>query len=268
MAEGPLVHSIARRLDRVLSGRVVDVEFSAAKLADAAAALSGRRLERVEAWGKQFRIRFPEDRVLLVHLLMWGTWRVYRRGAEWDRPAEKARVVLRSDEYECVVFGAPVVQVMGAAELESSRWGGLGPDPLRDDWDEAEFFRRLDTDPLRQIGEVIMDQHVLAGVGNMLRVEILWRCGLHPERTIGSLGDDDRRALLDWTIELMRRWLARVHGKKDWLKIYRRSGKPCPRCGCAIEFSRQASRVTYHCPRCQPERGGAPPARTQHLFLP
>ena len=146
--------------------------------------------------------------------------------------------------------------------------GMRGPDPLRDDWDEEEFRRRLQTKRDREIGEVIMDQRVIAGVGNMLRVEILWRCGIHPERKVRELDDDEVSCLLDWTIELMRRWLNRRGRAKPWLKIYRKSKKPCPRCGTMVEFSRQGGRVTYHCPECQPRKGGRPPGRTPNLFLP
>jgi endonuclease-8 len=267
MAEGPLVHRIARGLRRVLEGRRVEVEFAGERLEREQAELSGRVMEHVEAWGKQFRFHFQGRRVLLVHLLMWGSWRTYRRGAEWDKDPGRARVVLRTEEHECVAFSAPVVQVMSPEDLEESQWGGLGPDPLREDWDEEEFRRRLHAARDREIGEVILDQRVLAGVGNMLRVEILWRCGIHPERKVRGLDEAERSCLLDWTLELMRRWLARGRAR-GWLKVYRRSTHPCPRCGTEIEFSRQAGRVTYHCPRCQPRGGAGGAGRTQNLFLP
>jgi endonuclease-8 len=267
MAEGPLVHRIARGLARVLEDRRVGVEFAGDRLAAEQEELTRRRIHRVEAWGKQFRFHFEGGRLLLVHLLMWGSWRTYLRGADWDKDPEKARVILRTDEHECVAFSAPVVQVMGVHEIEDSRWGGLGPDPLRDDWDEGEFRRRLQAARDREIGEVILNQRVIAGVGNMLRVEILWRCGIHPERKVGKLAEEEVSCLLDWTLELMRRWLSRGR-TRPWLKIYRKSTHPCPRCGTTIEFSRQSGRVTYHCPDCQPRHGGRPPGRTQNLFLP
>jgi endonuclease-8 len=268
MAEGPLVHRIARGLARVLEGRAAGVEFAGDRLAEEQKELTGRVVERVEARGKQFRFHFEGGRLLLVHLLMWGSWRTYRRGAEWDKDPNKARVVLRTETHECVAFSAPVVQVMGVHELQESKWGGLGPDPLCEDWDEQEFRRRLRAARDHEIGEVIMDQRVIAGVGNMLRVEILWRCGIHPERKVREMNGNEIDCLLDWTIELMRRWLNRGGRAKPWLKIYRKSKQPCPRCGAMIAFSRQAGRVTYHCPECQPRKGGRPPGRTQNLFLP
>jgi endonuclease-8 len=253
LAEGPLVHYWARRLHRTLAGSEVTVAFGIERLRDAGESFDGAAVDRVDAHGKQFHIHFEDGRVILVHLLMWGSWRIYRRGAQWNKSRDKMRLCIRTDTHEAVAFSAPVVQVLQSSELaDHPRWGGLGPDPLRGDFDEEELFRRLDADPSREIGEVIMDQRVIAGVGNMLRNEILFGAGVAPERTVGSLTGEERQRILGWTRDLMNRWLGEIgRRKKGWLRIYRRSGKPCPECGAPIQFARQARRITYWCPRCQ-----------------
>lgn len=104
MAEGPLVHHYANRLRRVLKGKEVRVEFGIKRLKELEPSLEGLRVHEVEAYGKQFRIHFPEDRVLLVPLMMWGSWRILRNGEDWDKPREQARLVLRTPSHDVVAF--------------------------------------------------------------------------------------------------------------------------------------------------------------------
>ncbi|UCD58719.1 MAG: Fpg/Nei family DNA glycosylase [Candidatus Hydrogenedentota bacterium] len=254
MAEGPVVHYYSRMLAKALKGRQVDIELGVRKLKAVEPSLRGIRITDVSPHGKQFRIRFSDGRILLVHLMMWGSWRIYRKGAKWDKPYQRARVILRTDGHEAVAFSAPVVRVLTKAELENEpRWGNLGPDPLRTDFSEEEFFRRLDKHPEREIGEVIMDQQVLAGIGNILKNEILFRAHVHPGRLVSKLSTNEKQEILRWAKTLSRTWLEEIGKRKrnSWISIYRKSGKPCPDCGHPIQFFRQAGRVTYACPTCQ-----------------
>ncbi len=252
MAEGPVVHYYAEQLGVALEGHPVRVQFGVSRLKPLEPLFDGVCVDRVEAHGKQFRIHFPDGNLLLVHLLMWGSWRIYRSGAEWDKPADLARVVLRTKDHEAVAFSAPIVQVMTEDELaENPRWSNLGPDPLREDFSADEFWRRLDARPGRRIGEAILDQSVLAGVGNILRNEILFRSHIRPAARVRELSNSQRADLLHWTLELCERWLNDIHHQRDWIRVYRRAGRPCPRCGTSIEFSRQGGRITYTCPKCQ-----------------
>jgi endonuclease-8 len=194
-----------------------------------------------------------DGRVILVHLLMWGSWHFYRPGASWDKPRSRARLIIRSGEWEAVAFSAPVIEVLQDGEpAHHPRWGGLGPDPLREDFDQAEVLRRLDRRPDREIGPAILDQTVIAGIGNILKSEILSRAGVHPKRRVGGLSADQKQAILRCSVELCERWLRQKGRRQRWRKVYRRSGRPCPQCETPIEFFRQAGRITYACPTCQP----------------
>ena len=256
MAEGPLVHHYADRLDEVLAGRNVEVEFGIKRLKDRGSEFARARLDRVEAWGKQFHIYFSDGRVILVHLLMWGSWEVYGRGESWDKSREQARLILHTEDRVAVCFSAPIIEILDDGDVDGHpRRGGLGPDPLRDDFDREEALRRVRDEAERPIGPVLLDQTVMAGVGNILKNEILFHAGVHPKRTVDELSSEELEVILDWTIELCERWLNDMGSGRDWQRVYRRSGRPCPECGTEIEFFRQKDRVTYACPCCQPLAG-------------
>jgi endonuclease-8 len=252
MAEGPLVHYNARQLRRALRGKMAGIEFGVAKLKQYEPSLQRVRIKDVEAYGKQFRIRLAGGRVILVHLMMWGSWRIYRRGETWERPRQRARLVLRTTTHEAVAYSAPVVRLLSEEDLGAdSKWGALGPDPLRRDFSQKEFLRRLEAEPKREIGEALLDQKIVSGIGNILRIEILFRARIHPHRKVGDLSQAEIRRLLGWILRLMRRWLADIGGEITWLRIYRQRSKPCPRCGGRIEFFKQGGRITYACSECQ-----------------
>jgi endonuclease-8 len=255
VAEGPLVHTLARQLRRALKGRRVRVEFGVKALKPSEASLDGGRVRDVEAYGKQFRIILGDGRIVLVHLMMWGWWRIYKKGEKWERPPERARLVLRTPDREVVAFSAPVVRLFAKGELDSDpTWGNLGPDPLRKDFSKAEFLRRLDAQAVREIGDVILDQRVISGVGNILKIEILFGSRIHPRRRVKSLTLKEKNALLAWTFKLMNKWDKERGNEEEWIRIYRKGAHPCPRCGGKIAYFRQGGRITYACPRCQPSR--------------
>jgi len=252
MAEGPLVHHYANRLRRVVKGKEVRVEFGIRKLKQFEPSLEGLRVQDVEAHGKQFRIHFPDNRVLLVHLMMWGSWRIYRNGEGWDKPPERARLIFRTPTHDVVAFSTPIVWLLTKPELEEdSKWRSLGPDPLRPDFSVKEFFRLLETQATREIGEILLDQQVISGIGNILRVEILFQSRIHPRGSVGSLSENERHEIVRWVLKLTETWMKNMSKKVDWISVYRKSGKPCFCCGSLIEFFRQAGRITYACSKCQ-----------------
>jgi len=257
MAEGPVVHHYANQLRRVLKGKEVRVKFSIRKLKQFEPALEGLRVQGVEAHGKQLRIYFPNNQVLLVHLMMWGSWRIYRKGEAWDKPYQRARLILHTTTHEVVAFYTPVVQLFTQSELERDpKWGNVGPDPLRPDFSPKEFFSLLEKQSSREIGETLLDQRVISGIGNILRIEILFQSGIHPRRMVRSLLGDEKHELLRWILKLPMTWMKEIGKKANWIHIYRKSSKPCLRCGALIEFFRQAGRITYACPKCQRLSGG------------
>jgi endonuclease-8 len=203
--------------------------------------------------------------------MMWGWWRIYRKGEAWDRPAERARVVLRTRTREVVAFSAPVVRLFTARELAADPvWGQLGPDPLRRDFSAREFFLRLAAEGEREVGEALLDQHVVAGVGNIIKIELLFGAGIHPRRRVASLSAAERQRLLTWMMRLMRKWLKERGNEDTWIRIYRKSSRPCPRCGGKVEHFRQGGRITFACRRCQPlraQRQGRSGERTRRRRL-
>lgn len=252
MAEGPLVHYYAKQLKRVLQGKEVEIEFRIKSLKEKAPLLKNIHIQNVEAYGKQFRIHLSGDHILLIHLMMWGSWRIYRKGETWDKPIHQSRVIFRTDSHEVVVFSAPVIKLFNLSELQNNpKWGNLGPDPLRSDFSSKAFFKRLEGNPSREIGEALLDQRVIAGVGNILRIEILFRSRIHPRRKVSSLSPGEKDELLNWTLLLFKKWMKQMGKQNDWIRIYRKSGKPCPDCGTLIQFFRQGGRITYACPNCQ-----------------
>jgi len=253
MAEGPVIHFYAKQLRRVLEGQKISVDFGIRRLKAVEAGVQGLRVARVEAQGKQIRIHLSDKRLILVHLMMWGSWRVYRRGTQWDKPADKARLVVRTEKHEVVAFSAPVIQLLTVDELNNdSAWGNVGPDPLRRDFSAQEFMHRIKEQHAREIGEVLLDQTVVAGIGNILRIEILFYSHIHPRRRVADLTNNEMREILHWTMKLMSQWLKEMGRKnKSWRRIYRMSGKACPVCGATVQFFRQARRLTFACPTCQ-----------------
>lgn len=255
MAEGPLVHSVARDLRRVLKGKRVRVTFGPKHLKVLKRTYRDAMVRDVEAYGKQFRIIFEDKTLILVHLMMWGWWRIYRKGRPWDRPRERARVVLATSTDQAVAFSAPVVKVFTEQDLRRDpTWGDLGPDPLRRDFSAGEYTRRLELQGRREIGDVILDQKVLSGVGNIIKIEALFGAGIHPRRQVFSLTPSERERLLGWIFKLMHRWMKERGNEDQWMRIYRKSSKGCPKCGGTVERFRQGGRITYACPSCQPLR--------------
>jgi endonuclease-8 len=249
MPEGDALHRAARRL-QVLVGQELRVEtpHPRAAVKQLAPRLDGRRLEGVEAVGKNLLLRFEGGVVLRSHLRMKGRWRVFRRetpifGTPW--------LVLRGDDYIGAMFNGAVLEIdRGVAKR-------LGPDILaeRPDYDGmlARFRRE---DQTRAIGDALMDQRLVAGIGNAWKAESLWHAHLSPWRPLANVSDDEVRTTLQHAHRLMQERLEGVRGRSQ---VYRRKGRPCPRCGTAIRSWPQGdgARMAYWCPDCQ--RGEDPP---------
>lgn len=243
MPEGDALHRAARRL-QVLVGDTVEVQTPNPRAAATGIAerLDGRRLESVEAVGKNLLLTFEGGVVLRSHLRMGGRWTVRARGAVTrGRPW----VVLRGASREAVLWGGPVL------ELNRRVVGRLGPDILTRPPDIERMvanLRRVSRD--RELGEALLDQRLVAGIGNMWRAEALWRAGVSPWRRLGETGDDELRKVLREAAALMGRSVDL--GRED-RAIYRRAGRPCPRCGTPIQSRGQgdANRTAYWCPSCQ-----------------
>jgi endonuclease VIII len=250
MPEWDALHRAARRL-QVLVGEQLEVEtpHPRAAVKQLAPRLNGRRLERVEAIGKNLLLHFDGGLVLRSHLRMKGRWRVLERdaavfGMPW--------LVLRGARHTGVLWNGPVL------ELDRGVARRLGPDILAEPPDYDTMLERFRSGAqTRAIGDALLDQRLVSGIGNVWKVESLWAEKVSPWRPLAAVSDGELRAVLASAHELMR---AALNGVPDRRQVYRRKGHMCPRCGTPIKSWPQGddARMAYWCPQCQ--KGEDPPA--------
>jgi endonuclease VIII len=242
MPEGDSLHRAARRL-RVLVGERVEAESPHPQgvATGVAEQVDGRRLLDVEAVGKNLVLRFEGGLVVRSHLRMRGRWQLRQRGAEIrGRPW----LVLRGGEHEAVLWNGPVL------ELTTRRMKRLGPDVLDPDPDFPRMAANLRREPDREIGDALLDQRHVAGIGNLWKAECLWRARVSPWAHVGTLSDAELRRVLTEANRLMRQSLG---GGREPRAVYRRP--VCPRCGGRVRSRGQgdANRTTHWCSACQPD---------------
>lgn len=227
----------------MLVGETVEVESPnpRGRATGVAEQLDGRRLESVEAVGKNLLLSFEGGLVLRSHLRMSGRWTVRARGSE---ARGRPWLVLRGTGREAVLWGGPVL------ELNRRVVRLLGPDILARPPDLDRMVANLRRDPGRAVGDALLDQRLVSGIGNVWRAESLWRARVSPWRPVGETADGQLRAVLEQSARLMR---ASVDSGHEERAIYRKAGRPCPRCRTAIESRGQgdANRIAYWCPTCQ-----------------
>jgi endonuclease-8 len=262
MPEGDTILRAARALGRSLRGKSV-TEFSSPLPALAAADLAGRRVDTVEAHGKNLLIRFDDGRALVTHMRMTGSWHLYRPGEPWKKPQRLARAVLATDDAIAVCFNAPVVELLSARQLvRSERLRQLGPDVLAATFDAPAAARRLAAYGETPIGEALLLQSALAGIGNIYKSETLFACAADPFAPVSAFSASELETVVGKARELMSANLSgsprRSMGGGGPYAVYRRSGSPCRSCGTPIRMRRQGTvgRSTYWCPICQ-RRGTA-----------
>jgi endonuclease-8 len=258
--EGDTVWLTAKVLNDALAGQVVTrSDFRVPQLATAD--VSGSTVREVVPRGKHIFARFDNAWSLHSHLRMDGSWRV-ARGARRPNggPPHQIRVVLATAEHVAVGYRVHDVALV-RTDAEDSLVGHLGPDLLGPDWDAAEAVRRLQSQPGRTIGEALLDQRNLAGIGNLYKAEVLFLSGIHPWTTVGEVEDLSSvvrraRALLEAN---KTRWPQITTGnvrKGEEVYVFERPRLPCRRCGTPISVAMQGEppydRLTYWCPACQP----------------
>jgi endonuclease-8 len=246
--EGDSLHRAAARLQPLVGQRVeVETPHPRAQALRLADRLTGRRLERVEAVGKNLLLEFEGGLVLRSHLRMSGRWQLRPRG---EQRSGRPWLVLRGESREGVLWNGPVLE-LGRRGVER-----LGPDILADPLDLDAIVANLCRHPGRDLGDALLDQHLVAGIGNVWKAEGLWRAKLSPWLKLNDVNDLELRGLLEDTAALMR---ASVAGARSDRQVYRKAGRPCPRCREPIRSRGQGddNRTAYWCPGCQ--RGGGPP---------
>ncbi len=257
MAEGDTILRAARRIEVALGGEQLAVSTPNPRgRAAGVERLDGHTLERVAARGKHLLLHFDQDLVLHSHLGMSGGWHVYRRGERWRKPRRAAWAVLGGETSEAVQFGGPTLRLLTESALRRDPLlARLGPDILADDFDPEAIVNSLRTAPDLAIGDALLDQHLVAGIGNIFKSEACFAARLDPWQTIGDLPDDRLLQVVQAAHDLMRD--AVKHGRQD-RSVYRRAGQPCPACATPIRSRGQgdANRTTYWCPVCQPVPDG------------
>lgn len=263
MPEGDTIFRAARSLARWLEGRTITAARSQ-RLGAPADRLVGKTVEKVEARAKHLLIRFSGGDVLHTHMRMTGSWHVYTAGEPWRKPAWQARVVLETGGRVAVCFDAPVVELLAAGEEDRHpALAGLGPDVLVDPLETGEVVRRARRQPPeRPVGEVLLDQRVVSGIGNIYRCESLFVTRLHPGTPLSSLDDEGLGALVETASRLMRANLAPAQGfdrrfgpaggpSGPW--VYGRAGRPCYRCRTPVTTARlgRPPLDVWWCPTCQ-----------------
>ena len=257
MPEGDTIHHAASRIRPVLEGQVPE-EIQTPQPRHAMdrwpARLAGRAVRAVDAYGKHLFLRFEGDLVLHSHLGMTGAWSVYDAGQRWRRGASRAWLVLRSSDREVVQFGGPTLELMSERRVRTDpRLALLGPDILGERFDMEAVIRRLrSADAARPVGDALLDQRSLAGIGNIWKSESCFAAGVEPWRGLGATEDDELRAILGFARENMRE-SARAGFSARPRAVYRRAGEACPRCPGRIRSAGQGdqNRTTYWCPECQ-----------------
>ena len=270
--EGDTIYRAAAAMHRALAGRVVtrfeSVYPAVTRIAEDRPVV-GRTIESVSARGKHLLITFSGGLVLRTHLRMNGSWHLYKTGVRWQRPARDMRVLVAADGVEAVGFNVPVAELLTARDLaRHAQLSALGPDLLDPAFDPAEATRRMRASQRAAIGEALLNQRVLAGIGNVFKSEILFLAGLDPFTPVAAMSDSDIERLVGIAREQLAanvmtrsqtlssaigRTTTRSLDPNKRLWVYGRGGKPCYRCGDPIEARKTGldARLTYWCPRCQ-----------------
>jgi len=257
MPEGDTIHYAANRIRPILEGHVPDEvatphpRFGRDRWPER---LAGRAVRSVDAHGKHLFIRFDGQMVIHSHLRMTGSWGTYSHGDRWRRSPRRAWLVLRRGADQVVQFDGPVLELMTESRTRfDQRIAGLGPDIVKPDFSEDEFLRRLRLDdPTRPIGDALLDQRTLAGIGNLWKVEGCFAAGIDPWRPVREVTDEEALRIVRSVRPLMQE--SAEHGMQDaYRTIYGRSGRPCPRCGARIRVRGQwdDNRPTFWCEGCQ-----------------
>lgn len=266
MAEG---HAVARwgdALRQLVAERVNSIEVPP-RWRERAEHIRGALLTRVETHGKHLVLHFSTDWVVHTHAMQYGSWQIGPIGQELRKEARFARLRLTTERHEAVFFHGPVMEVLSLDELAvHERFQSLGPDLLHDDFSVAGILAALEHQGKREIGDAVLDQRIVSGIGNIYKSEGLFLAGIHPRRPAAGVTAAELDTFFAELIPLMQdgrfKYGMTVTLPSDlqlepWMRnwVYRRRGQPCFVCATPIEMFRQGEfqRTTYFCPHCQPD---------------
>jgi endonuclease-8 len=276
MPEGDTIHRSAQTLDRAIGRHVVtrfESVIPALTRTDHDAPIAGRTVERVWSQGKHLLVGFSGDLVLRTHMRMNGSWHVYRPGERWRLPRFQMRVVIETTAFVAVAFNVHDAEFLTTRQLAREPvLTQLGPDLLGAELDADAAVARLRDRGQLEIGETLLDQRALAGIGNVYKSEVCFVCRINPFTPVSALSDADLRRLVETARQLLQANVApgsgsgivtyhslrRTTGRAlaaERLWVYSRGGRPCRRCRTPIAWKKQGpnARSTYWCPMCQPD---------------
>ena len=275
MPEGHTIYRAARTLNLALAGQTV-ISFESAlphlSRVEIDQVVVGRTVEKVEARGKWLLMDFSRDLILLSHMLMSGSWHIYRPGETWQRRRYDMRVVIGTPKILAVAFNVSLAEFHTVDSLTRREgFNSVGPSTLAKNFDESEVVARLRSRPDLEIGVSLLTQSLLSGIGNVFKSEICFACGINPFRMVSDLTDEDLKCVVSKARKFMLANVTEASGDKittyvpmrrttgranlsERLWVYRRTGEPCRHCGSAIVSRKQGfgARTSFWCPRCQP----------------
>jgi endonuclease-8 len=292
MPEGDTIYRAARALQKAIGGQIITgFETGLAKLArvDDDTPLVGRVVERAESRGKWLLIYLSGDLILVTHMLMSGSWHLYRAGERWRMGRSKMRLLIRTAEWEAIGFNVPIAEFYTARSLErSSQVPKLGPDILSAEFTVAGGVEKMAAygaaNPEAEIAVVLLNQRVMAGLGNVYKSEVAFSAKVNPFRAIRTITSREMEAMVDFSQRYMKanvadgkgdgivtyagnRRTTRAMDREERLWVYGRQGQECRRCGATVMMRKQGAqaRSTYWCPECQPwvGDGEAPVGKTE-----
>ncbi len=277
MPEGPTIRNMADKLRGALLGQTITKTASRlkkAKAEDWATLIEGQSVALVRSHGKNLFIELSNGYVIYTHMLMWGSWHIYKLDEPWEKEERLMRLTLYTPHRVAVLFNAPICELIAPEAMATHKTAQMGPDLLaaEEDFLADEVWRRMVLPENRDkpLGEVIMNQFVMAGIGNILKSEILFQAGLHPLRPTASLTPQEFRDFIALSRELIEKAYKTKGFEQAFLPpeieatigkpgyVYRRTKRPCYICNTPIKMIRQGEgqRMSYFCPICQPLEGG------------
>ncbi len=274
MPEGDTIFRAARTLNLALAGKTItrfETVLPHLNRIHEDAPITGRTVTSVTSHGKWMMMHFSGDLVLLTHMLMSGSWHIYRPGEKWQRPRIQMRIVIGTPEILAVAFSVPVAEFHTEESLKRHpSLSRLGQDVLANDFNVDQAILALRSRPDLEVAEALLSQSLMAGAGNVYKSEICFACRVHPFRKVSSLSEDDLRCLVHTARKFMRANVTETSGEgivtytglrrttrraspADRLWVYGRAGEPCRNCGTPIERRKQGrdARSTFYCPNCQ-----------------
>lgn len=276
MPEGDTIFRAARSMHRVLAGHTVtrfETAYAHLDRVNVDTPIVGRTIEQIKSAGKHHLIVFSGDLILRTHMRMNGSWHLYRHGEKWWRGPQSMRVRIDTADWVAVAFSVPVAEFVTPKELATTDpVARLGPDLLGSEFDRDEAVRRITASAHLAIALALLDQRLVAGIGNVYKSEVLFLTGINPFTPASAVPKEILAPMMDLARRLLKdnvkdgtsgqiqtfRNLRQTNKSMDPdqnLWVYGRGGKPCRKCGTPIKMKRMGieARSTYWCPNCQPE---------------